>query len=191
MPMKKPYLAILTLILISVTCKSEKWYFSINNYDLRTASITANGKSNGSDVKTMLSVVCRPGRDGTVSILYTVYGTDKAGGFDFDSFEGPYAPAALKKLANIETATSREAIDYETSISGSYLEKNTFVFSASAMNTGMSGVRTVAETLGKGVKSITMTVHDMNDGSKQVRTEFPAGNAQPAIDKTITGCLKN
>ncbi len=190
LPIKLCMTIVLAAMFVSA-CKTEKWQFTASKYDLRTASIAGQGKSNGIEAKTMLSIECGPGRNGAVSINYTVYNTDKAGGFDFDSFEGPYAPASSKKLATIEIAMPNETIEYETSVSGYYIENKSFVFSANAMNRGASGVRTIVEMLTKGAKSISITIHDINDTTNQIKTEFPAKDAQPIIEKTIVGCLKD
>jgi len=189
--MIKISIPLLALALIASACKPGEWRFDVTNYDLRTAQTAAQGSANGRAVHTMLSVICRPGPEGTVSINYTVYNTDNAGGFNFDSFEGPDAPASLKKLLDIDVETAAGIINIKTAVSGSYIENKAFTFSMIAMNTGRSGVRTIAEALANGAKAIRITVHDMNAPPITIRTDFPASNARAVIEKTIKGCCKD
>ena len=186
--MIKVSMPLLILSLVASACKKWDWRFEVDGNDLRAARIAARGSANGSAVNTMLSVVCRPGPEGTVSINYTVYDTDNAGGFNFDAFEGPDAPASLKKLMDIYVESASGRIDTKMAVSGSYIENKAFTFSMSAMNTGRSGARSIAEALANGAKAVRITVHDMHDQSIRIRTDFPALNARAVIEKTIKGC---
>jgi hypothetical protein len=188
--MKKIFLILVGLAL-ALSCKSEKWHFSVTGYGLRIATISKKGSAAGHAIKTALSVLCRPGKEGTISINYTVYDADTGGGFNFDSFEGPYAPAASKKLMDIGVAAPGGTLNIQTEVAGYYLQNKTFIFSRSALNSAKSDARAVAEALIKGAESIRITVHDMIDPAKVIETDFPAAQARSVIEKTVDGCLKD
>ena len=189
--MMKILIAMIALSFIVSSCKNRGWQFSANEYDLRTAQITAEGSSNGRAIHTMLSVECSPGPGGTIGINYFVYNVKSAGSFNFDAFEGPDAPASSKKLVDIDVVTSHGTIKVKTAVSGSYAEYDVFRFGLYAMNTGNSDVKRIAEALMKGANNIIITVHDMKNPALQLKTNFSALNASPAIEKTIKGCCKD
>ncbi len=188
---KRPWIALMMLLCIASSCKTQGWQFSANKYDLRTAQITAEGRVNGRAIHTKLSLDCKPGPDGTVGICYFIYDADMIKEFNFDVFEGPYAPASSKKLTDVDVVSSRGTTRITASVAGFYAEYNVFCFCMSAMNRGKSDARKIAEALMKGADNIIITVHDMKNPAVQCKTNFPAMNASTVIEKTIRGCCTN
>ncbi|MBP7735684.1 MAG: hypothetical protein KA369_06890 [Spirochaetes bacterium] len=187
---KKQMLPFLAGVMALCSCATSGWLFSATKYDFRTARITTRGYAAKRPVRTTLAIECAPGKDGAVTLNYTVFGAGKIEGFDFDAFECPYAPASLVKLADIDVVTQSGTAKYQTAIAGSYTGADDFSFSVSAMNKDRSVVRTIAETLAAGADRIVITVHDMKNRSATVRTEFPAGDAGAAVGKAIRGCCR-
>jgi hypothetical protein len=83
--------------------------------------------------------------------------------------------------------TGTGALTVKTAVAGAYTGVDDFSFTVNAMNTGRSDVRGIIEALAYGATSITFTIHDMKNPAVVVRSEFPAGEAAPVIEKVLRG----
>jgi hypothetical protein len=177
-------------VLLFSSCVSSGWQYYATKYDLRSAKISMRGHVNGSPARTSLEINCSPGRNGTIGLTYTVFGATGISGFDFNSFEGPYAPAFAWKLADIEVVKPSGTVKVKTAVAGSYTGTDDFSFTVNAMNAGASDVRRIAEMIFSGAASITVTIHDMKNQKAVICTLFPAAEAGPVIEKVLRGCCR-
>lgn len=176
---------VLTLV---ITAQAQDWQQQSNEHGLRTAKVSASGDTPDGPAPTTLTVQCAPSKNGTISLLYAIVGTDAIKRFGFADFEGPGAPASKRKLVSVVIKTSGRSILVQTAVTGYYLDASTFVFSFSAPNHLASQVTRVTDAIKSGAKTIIFTVQDSRDRRRKIQTAFPAAGAATVIAETMKGC---
>ncbi|MCI0601758.1 hypothetical protein L0156_01980 [bacterium] len=79
---------IAVMFLTSIATASEKWEASVKKNGVRTITSAALATTPDGNFPASLTLQCSPGKDGTISFIYTVTEPDQIKQFPFDQFEG-------------------------------------------------------------------------------------------------------
>lgn len=170
---------------------SKTWQMRINDSKVRTAVVMTNGKTPKDEAQTIFWLQCPANSDYSASINYIVRDTSKITGFDFDSFEGPNAPANEKILVEYQAVSPNGNLSFRDSgggVFGGAGEGDAFEFETSKIN--QDKIRQLARMIAKGSTEVTVIVHDYKDYSKTIETTFPAIDASSDVAKILNGCQK-
>lgn len=169
---------------------SNIWQMKINNR-VRTAVVMTNGKTPNGDAQTILWLQCPTGLNPVVSINYIVRDSNNITDFDFDSFEGPDAPAKEKNLVEIQAVSPHGNLSFRILAGGYYGgagEPDAFVFGTST--TKQDKIMQLAQMIANGSTEVTFIVHDYLDYSKTIETKFPVIDPSSDVAKILNGCRK-
>lgn len=176
---------VLAALAVAVSSARADWKYSENRYNLRVASTTGEGTSPEGPIKSKFEVKYSPGKDGTITMEFTVERATKIKEFGFDSFEGPDSAAADAKLTRfVVERPGAKPINLLTKVAGWYLG-NAFVFAASEANTQPGEILKTVRAIQAGAAKITVSVQDSKTEKKQLRAEFTTGGAPDALSKLL------
>ncbi len=178
------------VLLVVIAAHAQDWQNQVDENGLRTARVSASGSTPDGPATTTLTVQCRPGKDGAVSILYAISATEQMKKFNFGDFEGPGAPASKRKLVRIVVQTQRGAVTVQTPVSGYRIDQGTFVFQFAARTNMASQVTRVTDAIRAGAETISVTVQDSRNTGRTIQTRFPGAHASFVLAETMKGCGK-
>ncbi len=177
--------AILLLLATAVSPLRADWKYSANRYDLRIATTAGSGTSPDGPIKTKLAVKYSPGKDGTMTIEFSVEGARKMKGFGFDSYEGPEAAAADGKFTRVVIEQpGAKPFTLLTKVGGWYLG-DAFCFAATEPNAHPGDVLKTVRAILNGAAKVSVTIQDSGDAKKQLRADFATEGAADALAKLL------
>ena len=160
-----------------------EWWIRTISQNGRIAQVGATGGSPNGPVDTVLEIQCPTVQNNVSVIDLIVRDTDKVPDFDFDSFEGPYAPNKNRKLIEIVAFSEMKQIHTRTTASGYYGglgEPDAFVFGI--------GTERLASSLASQDVRLKVIVHDASDARKTIEATFPQIEPKSEVAKTLNGC---
>lgn len=168
--------------------RAEAWTVEETQNGLTSATVTASAQYGAHAAPVAVRLQCRPGADGSLSILLIVRDTSFVPTFPFDAFEGPDAPANDLALLRVEVGGAMVGFAFDLSTSGWYLDRN-FIIAHAAPGEGDSPVRRIADAIADGATSLTIGVRVPADPSKALVALVPLDGAGVAVSRATAGCL--
>jgi hypothetical protein len=171
---------ILTTTLTS-SVYAQQWKFLPEKNGVKLALVAEPPKKGKSS--TLLILQCRPGKNGTMSILYRVNDTKKIAGFSFKDFDGLDAPGSKETLFSIKV----DSTTVNTTVGGWYVVDDDFLFSFTALHGRNPDMKRLLEALLSRANNITVQVRDPHNPKKTLQTSFPAPDAN-GLKRSLQGC---
>ena len=137
----------------------------------------------------MLRIQCPTPMNDVTNIEFVVSETDQLSEFDFNSFEGPYAPNLTKKLVEFKIHSDARTDKWLAKVHGSYVETDSFRFGPSADNQP-DRTDEIAQKLANGNVSLTVIVHDSRDWNRTLQATFPPIDLNSETASRLNGCNK-
>jgi|GEM_PF-2440419 len=159
--------------------------------DPRTVQTAAEGRGPDGPFKSRLEIMCTTGQGGTLTLTYTVMNSKGLPSFHFDPFEGPDAPAALKKWTTVEVISSSGNEKRDVYVSGYFSTGKDFSFGLSALNRSPGDPHRIVRRIAEGAERLTWEVRDSQNPRLVLRSEFPLAGAQALVKSTAAGCLRS
>ncbi len=174
---------------------TNNWAVVVDDGFARIAKVNSRATTPDGYVFADLKLQCGP-RSGesksAISFDYEVFDPEKVTSFDFNYFEGPYAPAMQKQMVLIRTKSLSKTQEWRFSTAGGYggyAEQRTFFFSPNTFNSPdrtSEFVRTIAE----GGVEVTLIAYDHRDGHKTIEATFPPIGVESDVAKLLKGCVR-
>jgi hypothetical protein len=131
--------------------------------------------------------------DGVLDLQFTVSPMSSIKGFDFEYFDGPFAPVETETQSLMRVTVTKGGRPFVHSLflsgfmSGEYLDDG-FVFSATNLTRNKQGqVRKVLEQVLQGAESLEVTIIDGKDHTIVLSATFPLAGSKPAIEALLKG----
>ncbi|MBC7797438.1 MAG: hypothetical protein H7Z37_11235 [Pyrinomonadaceae bacterium] len=170
------------------------WRTTTNNANVRTASVTTNGKIPNGEARMMLRLGCFADSNTISSVDLIVLDAFNIKSFNFSDFEGPDAPAGNKKLVEFRAVSPRGNLSFRVSVAGYYSgasETEGFVFTTyPKTDAKQDKIRRLARMLAEGSTEVTVIVYGYRDNRKTIEAAFPAIAATSDAAETLNGCEK-
>jgi len=179
------------LLSASVASAAEEWETKVQKNGLRTAQSVALATTPSGSVASTLAFECQPGSDGTLSVVYTIHQPDKIIQFPFDQFEGPDAPAATKKLGQIQvhlrTDKGISKVTLQKELSGYFANADAFAFSFSVPAGQKNEVTQLLERIIQGAGTMSFCV--LTETPIKICSDFILRDSEKKIGETVKPCL--
>jgi hypothetical protein len=183
---------LITLVfMVSVASASDEWETKVAKNGLRTAHSVALATTPDGNVASTLAFECQPGSDGTISVVYTIHQPEKIIQFPFDQFEGPDAPAATKKLGQIQvhvkTGKGISKITLQKELSGYFATADAFAFSFSVPAGQKNEVTQLLERIIQGAGTMSFCV--LTETPVKICSDFILRDSEKKIAEMVKPCL--
>jgi hypothetical protein len=182
---------IAVLLVASLSFADENWETTVQSNGLRTARSVALATTPNGSVASTLVFECQPGSDGTLSVVYTIHQPQKVILFPFEQFEGPDAPAATKKLGQIQvhlrTGKAISKVTLQKELSGYYATADAFAFSFSVPAGQKNEVTQLMDKIIQGAGTISFCV--LTDTPVKICSDFILRASGKKIGEMVEPCL--
>lgn len=179
------------LLVASVSYADEEWETSVKKNGLRTAHSVALATTPYGNVASTMAFECQPGTNGTLSFVYTIHQPQKIIQFPFDQFEGPDAPAATKKLGQIQVHVKSgkgiSKITLQKELSGYFASAEAFAFSFSVPAGQKNEVTQLLERIIQGAGTMSFCV--LTETPVKICSDFILRDSEKKIAETVKPCL--
>lgn len=175
----------------------SQWQYvgSQYEYSLRRAFMEQKSIVRGSTCSTRLQFNATQdhgeGRTGILGLEFTVSPMRAIKGFDFEYFDGPFAPVGNQKLMRVTVTKGGRPFVHEMGLVGFLSSENVddgFVFAANSYTRNkQSEVRKVLDEVLQGAESLEVAVIDGNDHAIVLSATFPLTGSKPAIEALLKG----
>ncbi len=162
------------------------------SYNGIVAVVGVDGKGPNGVIRTTLRVQCPTPANDVTTIEFVVRKTGRVKDFNFDSFEGPYAPNLRKKLVEFNRHTEKGTDKWLAMVHGSYGaddRADAFRFGLSSFN-DPDKTNSIAQTLASGTASLTVIAHDGRDWNRTLEATFPKLDPNTETASVLNGCKK-
>ena len=179
------------LLFASVASADEEWETKVQRNGLRTARSIALATTPNGSVGSTLAFECQPGTDGTLSLVYTIHQPQKVVLFPFDQFEGPDAPAATKKLGQIQvflrTDKGISKVTLQKELSGYFATADAFAFSFSVPAGQKNEVTQLVGRIIQGAGTMSFCV--LTETPVKMCSDFILRDSEKKIAEMVKPCL--
>lgn len=174
----------------------SQWQYerSEHEYGLRQAFIEQESVVLGSTCSVRLQFNATQDNqhgDGVLAVEFTVFPMSSIRDFDFEYFEGPFAPVGGQKLMRVTVTNDVGTFVREFSPVGFLSSErggHGFVFAANSLTRNkQSDVREVLEQTLQGAKSLEVSVVDGKDHAIVLSAAFPLAGSEPIIRALLNG----
>lgn len=182
---------IAVLLVASLSFADENWETKVQSNGLRTARSVALATTPNGSVASTLAFECQPGSDGTISVVYTIHQPEKVIQFPFDQFEGPDAPAATKKLGQIQVHVKSgkgiSKVTLQKELSGYFATPEAFAFSFSVPAGQKNEVAQLLERIIQGAGTMSFCV--LTETPIKICSDFILRESEKKIAETVKPCF--
>jgi hypothetical protein len=167
----------------------DEWKSEVDVNGVRKAKVIGHGMTPDGMYQTMLTLQCKPGKDGLISFVYLISGANEIQGFTWKDFEGPDAPASKNKLGRIKVLAPTGTITFQKELTGYFANPEAFAFEFSVPANQKSDVTQAIEKIINGAGTISYCVQDNRYPMKSICTDFSARKASKPVEETMRPCL--
>ena len=180
------------LMLLAATAASPaaaQWTAAIHENGLRTATTEGEAHFGSTRVPARLTLVCRPGQDGTVAWVLALSEVSRLADFGFGDHEGPNARAAKQRLTEIVPEGGPTRTTVRAAAAGYYGNTpDVFVLNVSAPANTASDVALLGELVGAGTGALQWTTRSLAIEGGALVARFPTADAASVVRDTMMGC---
>ena len=152
------------------------------------ALVGAFGKGPDGEIKTTLLIQCPTPTNDVTAIEFIVHKTGTLRDFDFDSFEGPYAPNLTKRLVEFHTTVGERTDRWSARVSGRYGglgDADAFYFT---LVDSQSRLENIAKAVSRGEAVLMVIAHDGRNWNRTLEAQFPRIDPDSETASRLHGC---
>jgi hypothetical protein len=172
----------------------SQWQYELYQHSesgMRQAFIEQKSTVLGSTCTTRLQFNATKDKDknrwGVLTLEFRVSPMSSIKGFDFEYFDGPFAPVGDQKLMKVTVTKGNRSFVHMFVPVGYIGSEYTFVFAANSLTRNkQSEVRKVLEQV-RGAESLEVAITDGHNHALVLSATFPLAGSKPAIEALLKG----
>jgi hypothetical protein len=167
---------------------TQSWKTSVQPNGLRTIQTSGTATTPDGNFPATFAFECQPGKDGTISFVYTIDHANQMKLFNFDEFEGPDALAAERETAHLQASSKGSTSKLDKAVSGYYATGEAFAFSFSVLNGKRNNVTKFLDKVMSGAENISICIQSVT--KRKICSQFNVKDAADSIRQTVKSCYQ-